>query len=147
MVILDFILYLQHVMLSFPSGSLADSYDAPYRPGIPTAGVRFHPLEIILSTGIKMPCVDLFGVPAQEVYYTRPCSTNRPAPSHGTICLSLLKMDYWLRFFIVTPDMQSPGSTTSVIIKEKKIQLLRPICLFWDRLSGPIGINPTRGTT
>ncbi len=142
MVILDLFLYLQHVMLHFLPGfwriHMMHHTDLDFDI---TTGVRFHPLEIILSTGIKMAAVYLFGLPAQGVLLYEAVLNQTSMLSHGNIRLPL-KMDRWLRFLIVTPDMHRVHH--SVIIKERNSNFSANLS-FWDRLFGTYRDQPDKG--
>ena len=67
-VLLDLVIYLQHVMFhAIPilwCLHMVHHADLDYDV---TTGLRFHPIEIILSMGIKLSVVVLFGLPAAAV--------------------------------------------------------------------------------
>src|SRR5262249_48729777 len=67
-VALDFVIYLQHVL--FHAVPLLWRLHLVHHADLDfdvTTGVRFHPLEILLSLGIKLAAVALLGAPALGV--------------------------------------------------------------------------------
>lgn len=69
-----------------------------------TTGVRFHPVEIILSTLIKCTAVLLLGVPLMAIVTFEILLNATSLFNHGNINIPA-KLDKFLRLFIVTPDM------------------------------------------
>ncbi len=104
-VIMDWVVYLQHVM--FHAIPLlwrlhrvhhADpDYDV-------TTGARFHPLEIILSMLIKFATILVLGPPLVAVVIFEVLLNATAMFNHGNIRLPL-GVDRVLRLFLVTPDM------------------------------------------
>lgn len=104
-IILDLIIYGQHVMFHhvpifwrFHSLHHSDlDYDV-------STGNRFHPIEIILSMGIKIFAIILLGVPPVAVILFEVLLNGTAMFNHGNIYLAP-SVDRLLRYFIVTPDM------------------------------------------
>lgn len=69
-----------------------------------TTGLRFHPLEIILSMGLKIVAVIALGAPPVAVLVFEVLLNATSMFNHSNINLPLSK-DKVLRRFIVTPDM------------------------------------------
>ena len=69
-----------------------------------TTGLRFHPLEIVLSMLIKVVAVIILGAPAAAVLAFEVILNAIAMFNHGNIALPACA-DRWLRYFIVTPDM------------------------------------------
>lgn len=69
-----------------------------------TTGIRFHPVEIILSTIIKMAVVLLLGAPIAAVIIFEVLLNATSLFNHANIYMPK-KMDQILRLFLVTPDM------------------------------------------
>jgi sterol desaturase/sphingolipid hydroxylase (fatty acid hydroxylase superfamily) len=69
-----------------------------------TTGLRFHPLEIILSMLIKFGVVLIFGISATAIIVFEIILNATSMFNHGNIRLPL-KMDKILRYLLVTPDM------------------------------------------
>jgi sterol desaturase/sphingolipid hydroxylase (fatty acid hydroxylase superfamily) len=69
-----------------------------------TTGVRFHPLEILLSASIKMGAVLLLGAPALGVLLFELLLNATSLFNHGNVRLPAW-LDRALRLVLVTPDM------------------------------------------
>jgi len=69
-----------------------------------TSGLRFHPIEIILSWCIKAAAVLFMGVSPSVVLISEMVINGAAMFNHGNIALPL-GLDRWLRRIIVTPDM------------------------------------------
>ena len=97
-----------------------------------TTALRFHPLEIILSIGIKASVIVLLGVPAVAVVAFEILLNGLAMFNHGNIKLPE-KVDKLLRYFIVTPDMHRVHH--SDIISESSTNYGFNLSL-WDRAFG-----------
>ena len=105
MVLLDLAIYLQHVMFhSIPAlwrlhrMHHADlDFDA-------TTGLRFHPVEILISMAIKLAIVAALGPPAIAVLVFEVILNATALFNHANINLPV-SVDRWLRWIVVTPDM------------------------------------------
>ena len=69
-----------------------------------TTGVRFHPVEILISLCIKITAVLLIGPPLIAVIVFEVLLSSSSLFNHANIFIPL-KFERILRFFIVTPDM------------------------------------------
>lgn len=69
-----------------------------------TTGLRFHPLEIVLSMVIKSAAILLLGAPALGVMVFEILLNTTSMFNHGNVRLPL-RCDRLLRLLIVTPDM------------------------------------------
>ena len=69
-----------------------------------TSGVRFHPLEILFSMGVKVVAVTLLGASYEAVLVFEVGLNAAAMFNHGNVRLPLW-CDRWLRWIIVTPDM------------------------------------------
>jgi sterol desaturase/sphingolipid hydroxylase (fatty acid hydroxylase superfamily) len=141
-VVLDLVIYLQHVMFHavpalwrFHMMHHADlDFDV-------TTGLRFHPIEIILSMGIKLSVVLLIGPPALAVLIFEVLLNATSMFNHGNIRLPL-SIDRVLRFFVVTPDMHRVHH--SVILRETNSNFGFNLP-WWDRLLGTYRDQPGAG--
>jgi len=104
-VVLDLIIYLQHVMFhALPTlWRLHKVHHADLDFDV-TTGLRFHPLEILLSMGIKIAAILLLGAPAIAVLIFEILINATSMFNHGNIGLPA-RFDRLLRLFVVTPDM------------------------------------------
>jgi sterol desaturase/sphingolipid hydroxylase (fatty acid hydroxylase superfamily) len=69
-----------------------------------TTGVRFHPLEILISTLIKIGVVFLVGASPLSVLIFEVLLSSTALFNHGNFKLPH-SFDKWLRLLLVTPDM------------------------------------------
>lgn len=105
MLLLDLAIYLQHVMFHAVPGLWrlhrmhhADlDFDA-------TTGLRFHPVETLISMGIKLAVVAALGPPAVAVLLFEVLLNATALFNHANIDLPR-PVDRVLRLFVVTPDM------------------------------------------
>jgi sterol desaturase/sphingolipid hydroxylase (fatty acid hydroxylase superfamily) len=141
-VVLDLVIYLQHVMFhAIPilwRLHMVHHADLDYDL---TTGLRFHPIEIILSMGIKLSVVAIFGLPVAAVLIFEVLLNGAAMFNHGNIRLPL-KIDRILRYFIVTPDMHRVHH--SVIIRETNSNYGFNLP-WWDRLFGTYCHQPANG--
>lgn len=69
-----------------------------------STGVRFHPVEILLSLAIKMAVVVLVGIPAAAVFLFEVVLNAAAMFNHGNVSVPA-RLERWLRWVIVTPQM------------------------------------------
>src|SRR5947207_1550385 len=102
---LDFAIYLQHVLFhAVPAlWRLHMVHHADLEFDV-TTGLRFHPIEILLSTGIKLAVVATFGTPAAAVLMFEVLLNATSMFNHSNIRVAP-EIDRVLRWFVVTPDM------------------------------------------
>lgn len=106
-----------------------------------TTGIRFHPLEIVLSMGIKLGLVYLFGPPAVSVILFEIILNATAMFSHSNLRLPP-GIDGFLRLLVVTPDMHRVHH--SVVIRERNSNFGFNLSV-WDRLFGTYRPQPERG--
>ncbi|WP_071515487.1 sterol desaturase family protein [Geitlerinema sp. PCC 9228] len=104
-IVLDGVIYLQHVMFhALPTlWRLHKVHHADIDFDV-TTGLRFHPLEILLSMGIKMAAILLLGAPVLGVLIFEVLLNATAMFNHGNVTLPQ-QLDRVLRLFVVTPDM------------------------------------------
>ena len=130
-IVLDLIIYLQHVM--FHAVPVLWRLHMMHHADLDfdvTTGLRFHPIEIILSAGIKLAAVVVFGPPALAVLIFEVLLNATSMFNHGNIRLPL-SIDRLLRLLVVTPDMHRVHH--SVVIKETNSNFGFNFP-WWDRL-------------
>lgn len=76
-----------------------------------TTGVRFHPIEIVLSFLLKSLLILIIGVPVIGVIVFETILNAAAMFNHGNFKLPI-KLDYYLRKIIVTPDMHRVHHST-----------------------------------
>jgi sterol desaturase/sphingolipid hydroxylase (fatty acid hydroxylase superfamily) len=143
-VILDFVIYLQHVLFHFLPilWRLHRMHHTDLDLDV-TSGNRFHPVEIVLSIGIKLMAVALLGPPAIAVVIFEVVLNATSQFNHGNIRLPEAA-DLWLRLFVVTPDMHRVHH--SVIPRETNSNFGFNLP-WWDRLCGTYRPQPESGHT
>ncbi len=140
--ILDFIIYLQHLLFHFNPilWRLHRMHHTDLDLDV-TSGNRFHPLEIIISMLIKMAAISVLGAPAQAVLAFEVVLNACAMFNHGNIKLPAA-LDRLLRLFIVTPDMHRVHH--SVIVRETNSNFGFNLP-WWDRICGTYRSQPEKG--
>ena len=139
---LDFVIYLQHVMFHFLPilWRLHRMHHTDLDIDV-TTGLRFHPIEIVLSIGIKLAAIALIGPPAWAVVSFEVILNATSQFNHGNIRMNGT-VDRWLRLFVVTPDMHRVHH--SVIPRETNSNFGFSLP-WWDRLCGTYRPQPEQG--
>lgn len=132
-VALDLVVYLQHVLFhSIPALSRLHSVHHADPDFDLTTGVRFHPLEIVLSSLIKLAAVAALGAPVLAVLIFELLLNATAMFNHANVSLPG-GLEPWVRRALVTPDMHRIHH--SVIEVERNSNY--GFCLsIWDRLLG-----------
>ncbi len=141
-VIMDFVIYLQHVMVHavpvlwrLHRVHHADpDYDV-------TTGARFHPIEIILSMLIKFATIILLGPPVVAVVIFEVILNATAMFNHSNVRLNLV-LDKWLRLLLVTPDMHRVHHSVEDDETNSNFGFSLP---WWDRLLGTYRDQPRGG--
>jgi sterol desaturase/sphingolipid hydroxylase (fatty acid hydroxylase superfamily) len=139
---LDLVIYLQHALFhqipAFWRLHGVHHTDLDYDV---TTGIRFHPIEILLSMGIKMAAVIVLGTSAVAVVIFEVLLNATSLFNHGNVKLPY-GVDSVLRLFVVTPEMHRVHH--SVVIKEHTSNFGFNFP-WWDRLLGTYRGQPTAG--
>ncbi len=141
-VILDFAIYLQHVMVhAVPMlWRLHRMHHADLDFDV-TTGSRFHPVEIILSVAIKMAVIVLIGAPVAAVVIFEVVLNATAMFNHSNVALPL-SLDRVLRLFVVTPDMHRVHHSELPHETNSNFGFNLP---WWDRLFGTYRDQPDKG--
>jgi sterol desaturase/sphingolipid hydroxylase (fatty acid hydroxylase superfamily) len=142
--ILDLAIYLQHVMFHAVPGLWrlhrmhhADlDFDA-------TTGLRFHPVEIVLSMAIKLAVVGAIGAPPVAVLAFEVILNATALFNHGNIRLPPA-VDRVVRLVLVTPDMHRVHHSSDPRETNSNYGFSVP---WWDRLLGTYVAQPAKGHT
>ena len=140
--VLDFVIYLQHIV--FHSVPLFWRLHMVHHTDMDidvTTGVRFHPIEIILSMGIKMIVVILIGAPAVAVLIFEIILNGTSMFNHGNVHYSQ-NIDSILRLLVVTPEMHRVHHSTIRWETNSNLGFNFP---WWDRLFGTYRDQPAKG--
>ncbi len=141
-VALDFAIYLQHVLFHAVPGlwRLHRMHHADLEFDV-TTGLRFHPLEILLSMGIKLAVVAALGPPAVAVLVFEVLLNATSMFNHGNVRLPA-RVDRVLRLFVVTPDMHRVHHSIHPSETNSNFGFNLP---WWDRLLGTYRPQPREG--
>jgi sterol desaturase/sphingolipid hydroxylase (fatty acid hydroxylase superfamily) len=141
-VVLDFFIYLQHVMVhAVPLlWRLHRVHHADLDYDV-TTGSRFHPIEILLSMLIKFGVIALLGAPAVAVILFEVILNATAMFNHGNIRLPL-SLDRYLRWFLVTPDMHRVHHSVEDDEANSNFGFNLP---WWDRIFGTYRDQPRGG--
>jgi sterol desaturase/sphingolipid hydroxylase (fatty acid hydroxylase superfamily) len=140
--VLDLIIYLQHVMFHVVPAlwRLHMMHHADLDFDV-TTGLRFHPVEIILSMCIKMASVAALGVSPLSVLAFEVTLNATAMFNHGNIKLPL-NIDKMLRLLVVTPDMHRVHHSVTIRETNSNFGFNFP---WWDRLLGTYRAQPAAG--
>jgi len=139
---LDLAIYLQHVMFhAVPAlWRLHRMHHADLEFDV-TTGLRFHPVEILLSMGIKLAVVAALGPPAVAVLIFEVLLNGTAMFNHSNIRIPLA-VDRVLRLFVVTPDMHRVHHSIHPSETNSNFGFNMP---WWDRLLGTYRAQPRDG--
>ncbi len=140
--VLDFMIWLQHVMVhAVPAlWRLHRVHHADLDFDV-TTGLRFHPLEIILSMGIKFAVITVLGPPVLAVILFEILLNATSMFNHSNLRLPL-GLDRVLRLFVVTPDMHRVHHSVADDETNSNFGFNLP---WWDRLFGTYKAQPREG--
>jgi sterol desaturase/sphingolipid hydroxylase (fatty acid hydroxylase superfamily) len=139
---LDFVIWLQHVMVhAVPAlWRLHRVHHADPDFDL-TTGVRFHPIEIVLSMLIKFATIVVLGPPLVAVVIFEVLLNASAMFNHGNLYLPAA-LDRALRWFIVTPDMHRVHHS----VEDDETNSNFGFSLsWWDRLFGTYRDQPRAG--
>ena len=141
-VALDFAIYLQHVMFhAVPAlWRLHRMHHADLDFDV-TTGVRFHPIEILLSMLIKFAVILVLGPPVVAVVIFEVVLNATSMFNHGNLRLAL-PLDRVLRLIVVTPDMHRVHHSVNPNEANSNFGFNLP---WWDRLFGTYRAQPAAG--
>jgi len=141
-VAMDFVIWLQHVMVhAVPAlWRLHRVHHADLDYDL-TTGARFHPLEIVLSMGIKFATIALLGAPVLAVVVFEVLLSACALFNHGNIRLPD-GVDRVLRWFLVTPDMHRVHHSVE---DDESNSNFGFNLTWWDRLFGTYREQPRGG--
>jgi sterol desaturase/sphingolipid hydroxylase (fatty acid hydroxylase superfamily) len=142
MVALDLAIYGQHVLFhGVPAlWRLHRMHHADLDFDV-TTGVRFHPLEIVLSMGIKLGVIVALGPPAVAVLAFEVLLNATAMFNHGNVRMPAA-LDGVLRWIVVTPDMHRVHHSVLPAETNSNFGFNLP---WWDRLFGTYRAQPGTG--
>ena len=139
---LDLVIYLQHVMFhAVPVlWRLHRMHHADLEFDV-TTGLRFHPIEILLSMGIKVFAIAALGPPAAAVLIFEVVLNATSMFNHGNVRIPK-SFDAILRWIVVTPDMHRVHHSIHRNETNSNFGFNLP---WWDRLLGTYRAQPIDG--
>ena len=140
--VLDFFIWLQHVMVhAVPAlWRLHRVHHADLDFDV-TTGARFHPLEILLSMGIKFAVIAVLGPPVLAVILFEVLLNATSMFNHSNVRIPV-GIDRVLRLFVVTPDMHRVHHSVEDDETNSNFGFNLP---WWDRLFGTYRDQPRGG--
>ena len=140
--VLDLVIYLQHALFhAVPAlWRLHRMHHADLDFDV-TTGTRFHPIEILLSMGLKFLVVAALGAPPIAVLVFEIALNATAMFNHGNVGLPAW-LESVLRWIVVTPDMHRVHH--SVVPRETNSNFGYNLP-WWDRVSGTYCAEPTGG--
>jgi sterol desaturase/sphingolipid hydroxylase (fatty acid hydroxylase superfamily) len=143
-ILLDLAIYLQHVL--FHAVPVLWRVHRMHHADLEfdvTTGVRFHPIEILLSMGIKVGVVAALGIPAVAVLIFEVLLNATSMFNHGNVRIAA-RLDRVLRWIVVTPEMHRVHHSVAARETNSNFGFNLP---WWDRLFGTYRAHPSAGHT
>jgi len=140
--VLDLVVYLQHVM--FHTVPLIWRLHMMHHADIDidvTTGLRFHPIEILISMVIKMTAIAALGPTVFTVILFEIILNGTAMFNHGNLKLPL-KLDKYLRLLVVTPDQHRVHHSITIRETNSNFGFNFP---WWDRIFGTYRAQPVMG--
>lgn len=140
--LLDLLIYGQHVL--FHKVPLLWRFHRVHHTDLDmdvTTGIRFHPVEILLSMCIKIAFVVVLGAPVLAVMLFEIILNTTSMFNHGNVYIGAT-LDRCLRWFIVTPDMHRVHHS---VIKDETDSNYGFNVPWWDRLFRTYRAQPQSG--
>src|SRR5436309_5747652 len=141
-IVLDLAIYLQHVLFhAVPAlWRLHRMHHADLAFDV-TTGVRFHPVEILVSMLIKLIVVAALGASALGVLLFEVLLNATSMFSHGNVRIPE-QLDRMLRWIVVTPDMHRVHHSVDAPETNSNFGFNLP---WWDRMFGTYRAQPIAG--
>src|SRR6516162_6966597 len=141
-ILLDLAIYLQHVLFhAVPAlWRLHRMHHADLEIDVST-GLRFHPIEILLSMVIKLAVVVALGAPATAVLMFELLLNTTSMFNHSNVRIPE-RFDAALRWLVVTPDMHRVHHSSLSRETNSNFGFSLP---WWDRLFGTYRAQPAAG--
>ena len=132
-IVLDLVIYTQHYVFHHVPllWRLHRMHHADLDIDV-TTGLRFHPLEILISLGIKIVAVLALGVPAVAVVVFEVLLNATAMFNHSNVALPPW-LDRWARWIIVTPQMHQVHHSIVRAETDSNFGFNLP---WWDRMFG-----------
>jgi len=139
---LDMVIYLQHLM--FHAVPLLWRFHMMHHADLDidvTTGLRFHPVEILISMVIKVAAVTVIGAPVLAVLLFEILLNGTSMFNHSNVRLPY-NIDRFLRLLVVTPDMHRVHHSVTIRETNSNFGFNFP---WWDRIYGTYRAQPAAG--
>ncbi len=139
---LDMVIYLQHLM--FHAVPLLWRFHMMHHADLDidvTTGLRFHPVEILISMGIKIAAISVIGAPVLAVLIFEIVLNGTSMFNHSNVRMPY-NMDRLLRLLVVTPDMHRVHHSVTIRETNSNFGFNFP---WWDRIFGTYRAQPAAG--
>ena len=141
-VLLDLAIYLQHVLFhALPALWRVHRVHHTDPELDVTTGVRFHPIEILVSAGFKAAAVGVLGAPVVGVIVFEIVLNAGSLFSHANLRLPE-RADHLLRMVVVTPDMHRVHHSVDPAETDRNFGFTLS---WWDGLFGTYHAQPRMG--
>ena len=140
--VLDFAIYVQHYVFHHVPWlwRLHRMHHADLDIDV-TTGIRFHPIEILISMGIKIALVLSFGIPAVSVLLFEIVLNATSMFNHANVAMPRW-LDRVVRLVVVTPDMHRVHHSIVRAETDSNFGFNLP---WWDWLFGTYRGEPMAG--
>ncbi len=141
-VLLDLVIYFQHVMFhAVPTLWRLHRVHHADQDFDVTTGIRFHPIEILISTVIKCAAVAAIGASSLVVLVFEMLLNATAMFNHANASVPG-RAEGWLRWLVVTPDMHRVHHSVLYDESSSNFGFNLP---WWDRLFGTYRAQPRLG--
>ncbi|MCE2510360.1 MAG: sterol desaturase family protein [Alphaproteobacteria bacterium] len=141
-VFLDFAIYLQHIVShALPVFWRLHQVHHSDLDFDTTTGIRFHPVEILVSLVYKVALVAASGADPWAVLLFEVILNGTSLFNHGNVRI-FPPLERVLRFFIVTPEMHRVHHSTDTSETNTNFGFALSV---WDRLCGTYRQSPAKG--
>ena len=140
--LLDLAIYLQHLM--FHAVPILWRLHRVHHSDLEfdvTTGLRFHPIEILISMAFKLVLIIVFGTPAIVVLIFEVVLNGSAMFNHSNVRLPFA-LDRLLRLVVVTPDMHRVHHSVRPSETNSNFGFNLP---WWDRVFGTYRAQPKDG--
>lgn len=105
-----------------------------------TTGLRFHPIEALVTSAMGLSLIALLGMPPLAVLCYELGYISVTLFSHGNIRMPA-RLDHFLRFVLVTPDAHRIHHSA---LREEADSNYGILLLWWDRVFHTYRVHPQR---
>lgn len=141
-VLLDLALYFQHIMFhAVPTLWRLHRVHHSDLDFDVTTGIRFHPIEILISTAIKCAVVAAIGAAPIAVLAFEVLLNAASLFNHANASLPVA-VEPWLRWLVVTPDVHRVHHSEQYDESSSNFGFNLP---WWDRIFGTYKAQPRMG--